>query len=118
MSDYKFKYTDVSLLSNNSTVTGSYLCTWHNQGRTAKQLGITGIRHSEWRDVVNQDLLFGETNYYHIPEKDLRTGIIFLLDDGWDVPYGTANDSEHYHYFGSIDPDPEKFSQFGTINKL
>ncbi len=108
------KETNINLIPQESNITGNYLCTWWNQSKAAAGLGITGTGLSEWRDALNQDALFGDKNYYHIVPEELRSGLIFLLDDGWDLPIGTPNDAEHRPFYGAVAPDAIKFSRFGT----
>lgn len=103
-----------NLIPAAGSVNGDYLCTWRNQGVTARALGVTGEAGSDVRDVLDQDRLFGSRNHYHTISEEQRSNLIFLLDDGWDVPYGTPNDAAHKAVFGSVEPDPEKFSQFGN----
>lgn len=95
-------------------VNGDYLCTWRNQGVTVRELGVTGIAGSDVRDVLDQERLFGSRTYYHTVGKEQRSNLIFLLDDGWDLPYGIPNDAPHKALFGLVEPDPEKFSTFGN----
>ena len=109
--------TDINLIPANGNFTGSYSCTWWNQCPTAEQLGLTGTGLSEWRDALNQDSLFETERFYHPIPQELRNGLIFLLDDGWDIPIGTPNDAEHRHLYGAVDPDPVKFSRFGSDPK-
>lgn len=108
------KSTNINLIPQESIFTGSYLCTWWNQSKAAAGLGLTGTGLSEWRDALNEKAIFGKDNYYHIVPKDLIDGLIFLLDDGWDLPIGTPNDDEHRHFYGNVDPDKVKFANFGN----
>ncbi len=105
--------TNIDLIPDKGYITGSYLCTWWNQSKAAAGLGLTGTGLSEWRDALSYDALFGEKNFYHIVPRELRSGLIFLLDDGWDLPLGTPNDNEHRYLYGAVDPDSVKFAQFG-----
>jgi len=109
--------TDINLIPEGGDVTGSYFCTWWSQSAAAADLGLTGTGLSEWRDALNQDSVFGTEKYYHPAERDMRRGIIFLLDDGWDIPIGTPNDGTCGHLYGSVDPDSVKFSHFGSTPK-
>lgn len=92
---------------------GNYLCSWGRQGGVAAELGITGAAGAASRDALSEETLFGDTNYYHILPREQRAEVIFLLDDGWDVPFGTPNDAAHRHLFGTVAPDPERFPTFG-----
>ncbi len=104
----------VNLIPETSKPTGNYMCTWSIQREVAKKLGIAGNKNSHLRDALDQSTLFGKENYYHPISRKLRNGLIFLLDDGWDVPYATPNDAQHKKIFGSCNPDNERFSKFGN----
>lgn len=103
-----------NLISPAGKTTGNYMCTFHQQAVVAKKLGLKGRKASHLRDALNSETLFGEENYYHPISRELRSNLIFLLDDGWDVPYGTPNDPDHLAMFGSVEPDEEKFAEFGN----
>ena len=112
--NFGMKETNINLIPEaNGTINGSYLCTWWNQSKAAADLRLTGTGLSEWRDALCEDAIFGENNFYHIVPEELRSGLIFLLDDGWDLPIGTPNDDEHRHFYGNVDPDKVKFGSFG-----
>lgn len=65
------------------------------------------------RDALTAQSLFGTTAYYHIIPEKYRSGLIFLIDDGWDVPIGTSADGSRSE-FGSMEPDPVKFGSLGS----
>ena len=108
------RITDIDLIPKEGSVTGSYVCTWRNQSACAQDLGLTGTGLSEWRDALNQDALFETEKYYHPAPRHLRKNLIFLMDDGWDIPEGTPNDGTCGHLYGSVDPDSKKFSRYGS----
>ncbi|MBE6715059.1 MAG: hypothetical protein E7575_07270 [Ruminococcaceae bacterium] len=114
LSNFDLQKTNINLIPESSRPTGSYVCTWWNQSAAAEALGLEGTGLSQWRDALNSDALFGENNFYHPATKEERSGLIFLLDDGWDLPLGTPNDAQHRHLYGSVDPDPVKFAAFGS----
>lgn len=91
----------------------SYLCTWGRQAYVASKLGISGSGSSQMRDALTADTLFGSKNYYHTVPQEYRSKLIFLLDDGWDVPKGTSQDGARAE-FGSMEPDPVKFGSLGS----
>lgn len=103
-----------NLLPPAGKMTGNYMCTFAQQAVVAKKLGLKGTKASHLRDALNAETLFGTENYYHPVSREQRSDLIFLLDDGWDVPYGTPNDPEHLAMFGSVEPDEEKFAEFGN----
>lgn len=93
---------------------GNYLCTWDLQEHVARKLGLRGQGCSEQRDALDEKTLFGDLSLYHIYPAQFRPGLYLLLDDGWDVPYGTAKlPKTGIEVFGSVEPDAEKFASFG-----
>ena len=96
---------------------GNYLCTWALQSTNAKKLGIKGKGGSSERDALNTELLFNSEEYYHVYPNEYRGGLYFLLDDGWDVPYGTTNAGDDLLRFGTLEPDPEKFKELGNTSE-
>ena len=91
----------------------SYLCTWGRQAYAASKMGLSGSGNSGMRDALTAQSLFGTTAYYHIIPEKYRSGLIFLIDDGWDVPIGTSADGSRSE-FGSMEPDPVKFGSLGS----
>ena len=93
---------------------GAYWCTWGAQGDTLQDKlatgelrfpgdqGVPGVR-----DNMNEDVLFGTRGWARLfPEY--RGELLFLLDDGWDVPYG-VDSGKGLHPFGSLVPDRGRF---------
>lgn len=97
----------------------SYWCSWKTQVWTAKNrikdsgteieslfLGDQGARNA--RSEMSEKNLFGNegwTSYF----SDIRNDLIFVLDDGWDVPYGVHPD-KHRDLFGSLIASEARFS--------
>lgn len=102
------------IIPSESRPSGSYLCTWAMQSSVAESLGISGKNGSDLRDALSFDTLFGKTDYYHPLKREYRKDVILLLDDGWDVPYGTENTGSGLMRFGSLAPDTEKFPNCGN----
>lgn len=92
---------------------GDYFCSWRAQQQTAKALGLVGSWCSEWRDALTSGLVFGPSSRYHPLPREYRKGLLFLLDDGWDVPLGTRANPASMKLFGTLVPDAEKFGDFG-----
>lgn len=92
---------------------GDYFCSWEAQARTVKKHGLTGTWCSELRDALTSGLLFGPSSEYHPLPREYRKGMLFLLDDGWDVPLGTRADPQSLKLFGTLLPDAEKFGDLG-----
>lgn len=95
-------------------INGGYMCTWSIQSAVAEKHCITGNLCSEKRDALTADFLFGEDSLYHPVAREYRKDLIFMIDDGWDVPFGTENSKESRKLFGSFIPDEEKFRGFGS----
>ena len=89
-----------------------YFCTWETQralwkGKTCE------------RDNMNEEVLFGPNGWADLfPEA--RAGLVMVLDDGWDVPYGAVNKDDGYAAFGSLIPDAGRFPSLtgSTVSKL
>ncbi len=103
----------INIVPDESLWNGNYLCTWSIQGDIARELGIEGTACSEQRDALTAQTLFGEKNYFHVLSEEYRKDVILLLDDGWDVPFGTPHNETHSGMFGSLIPDQERFKGYG-----
>lgn len=88
----------------------NYLCTWYTQTKTAVETVGAGEKNNNIRNLLNEHSIF-EQDIFHIVPKEHRSNLIFLLDDGWDVPYNA--DMETVRQFGSVHPDKERFASFG-----
>ena len=77
--------------------TPDYWCTWTAQCQTRPD-------HIKGPDYLTEDLLFtpgtGWADFY----PEIRSELYFVLDDGWDVPYGAS-----FPQYGSLYPDPVRF---------
>lgn len=104
---------NMNLIPETSRPCYDYMCTFANQRLPAKELGITGEGASELRDSLTDDTLFGKRNYYHPFEELDRAALYLMIDDGWDVPFGSINRAGAPNLFGWCDPDPEKFPNYG-----
>ena len=91
-----------------------YMCTWALQEATASKIGLhSGDGCTDQRDALTDELLFGSARYYHPYDRTYRSGLSLLLDDGWDVPFGSKNSWQVERFFGTCDPNPEKFPNYG-----
>ena len=99
------------------TVTGNYLCSWYAQQLIAKRLGLTKNRYAELRDTLTAGMLFDDSSEFHPLSREYRKGLIFLVDDGWDVPFGTPSDPANWRRFGSLLPDTERFAALGKTEE-
>ena len=104
----------MNLLNKPFAQTGNYLCTWDLQEKIALKLNIDGKSIPiKQRNTLNDNMLFGENQLFHVVPKEYIESLYFLIDDGWDVPYGTdANESKAP--FGSLILDGEKFKNYGA----
>jgi len=93
--------------TNQSMPVSDYFCTWSAQTRWALPPG-TDLNAAQMRDRLNEDFLFGESGLLHSFDPEVRKGLIVVLDDGWDVPVGSAP-SVDGTVFGSLMVDQEKF---------
>ncbi len=111
------KNTDINLIPPHGTLTGNYVCTWWCQTSAAEAINNGSTGSSKIRDALNQEFVFDEEKYYHPINKEERADLIFLLDDGWDIPIGAHDDGRQNFYYGSVEPDSVKFSRFGDTPK-
>lgn len=88
-----------------NTASPNYACTWfcqdwyaHNRHRGE---GLSP------RDTLNHEQLFGEGGWAKTFHPGLRGDLIYLLDDGWDLPKGKTDT------FGSLEIHPGKFPNYG-----
>jgi len=97
-----------------------YWCTWGTQADTLKNSVMTGDLAFPGdqgvpgvRDNLNETVLFGEKGWAKLfPEN--RGEMMFLIDDGWDVPYGVKHGRPGIHSFGSHCLDRDRFPSFGV----
>ncbi len=95
----------------------SYWCTWSTQNSIAIRawdgwvpgklafLGTMGA--SAPRDIMNEQSLFGEDGFLKLYPQ-IRKDLFFMVDDGWDVPYG-AGATQCRKEFGSLELDTDRF---------
>ncbi len=94
--------------------TGNYFCTWGIQNAIPPRYGLVGTGCSQMRDTMTAAHLFDSDDFHPVPRAE-RSGLYFLLDDGWDVPMGTRN-PEDSSRMGRMVPDPEKFAALGDTD--
>ena len=106
-------FIKVNFIPEKATENGNYLCTWALQQVAAVQLNIPGNNVPErQRNALSGQTVFRE-DIYHPFSAEYRSGLIFLLDDGWDVPMGTDASASRV-LFGLCEPDAEKFACLGN----
>ena len=88
--------------------TGNYFCTWLSQYKTLPTYEA-GCDVTNVRDRMCADFMWGERGLLHAIDTRVRGDITVLLDDGWDVPFGTTSKKEDRHRFGSLIPDEKRF---------
>ncbi|MDR1426498.1 MAG: hypothetical protein LBJ08_01890, partial [Bifidobacteriaceae bacterium] len=86
----------------------NYWCTWWSQSEARGHPALpaaTGQSNPIQRDALDEQLVFGPDGWARdLP--DARADLYLLLDDGWDVPYGTKSGRAP---FGSCVPDPARW---------
>ena len=104
----------ISFIPDKASENGTYLCTWEQQKKVAHKENLPGANIPErQRNALTAELLFNHEENYHLFSRDYRSGMYFLLDDGWDVPFNT-NTENGTEAFGSLQVDSEKFAEFGA----
>lgn len=99
----------MNLIPDKIPETGNYYCTWATQARVRPaDIEDTPIGV---RDNMCEEVLFGERGILSDYMKEIRSDLNVLLDDGWDVPYGTSN-PENTGKFGSLELDEGRFPSF------
>ena len=95
--------------------TADYWCTWATQAATRAERHASGALAFPGdqglpgtRDNLDENAVFGPDGWAgFFPEH--RGDLLFLLDDGWDVPYGAKPAGDGIGAFGSLVPDPVRF---------
>ena len=95
----------------------NYWCTWGTQGSQVKRSAEAGKIKFDGdqggtvpqRNNINERVLFDADGWATSWWPNLRKDLYFLLDDGWDVPYGSNNDNAGIHVFGACVPDRTRF---------
>ncbi len=107
-------------MSKSKGRSSTYWCTWTTQAETLKSHQLTGELKFPGdqgvpgvRDNLNEDVIFGPKGWAKL-FPDYRGDMIFMVDDGWDVPYGAKGDRDGIHSFASLVPDRERFPSFGV----
>lgn len=96
--------------------TANYVCTWNIQDWVAWHEEKTGGNGNK-RDTVDPYHLFdSDIGWAAIMYPEIRSDLIFLLDDGWDLPYGTQKNGTNKQYFGSQVLPEDKFpaAEYGS----
>ena len=93
----------------------AYWCTWGTQADTLENSvrtgdllfpgdqGVPGVR-----DNMNEEVIFGKNGWTKL-FPGFRGDLMFVIDDGWDVPYGAKGGQKGIHSFGSHCLDRERF---------
>ncbi|MBO7166917.1 MAG: hypothetical protein J6V88_05255 [Kiritimatiellae bacterium] len=99
-----------------------YWCTWNTQYLTLETKQLTGELNFPGdqgvpgtRDNMNETVLFGKNGWINLFPK-YRGDLMFIIDDGWDVPYGANNDAKGIAQFSSLVPDRKRFPSLGGAN--
>lgn len=89
--------------------TYDYYCTWQAQNFLCQTKNVSN------RDYLDENALFNDVNGLVNNYKGLRKDLIFVLDDGWDVPY-SYNVKESYPFASHIIRD-DRFPSFNKSPK-
>ena len=91
----------------------NYYCTWKAQGAWRTQNSHSA---QEMRDRIDADFLFGADGVLPALPEEVRSELIVVLDDGWDVARGTLHESNSdCGRFGSLIPDGGKFPALAAL---
>lgn len=99
----------MNLIPEKISDTGNYYCTWDSQC-TTMYLRNPDADSIPCRDAMCEEYLFGENGVLN-SFNGVREDLIVVLDDGWDVPYGTTDS----RLFGSLEADPERFPSLKNL---
>lgn len=105
----------LSLVPSSTGKTADYFCTWHTQYHLAarqlqandmsKMLGADGAKLA--RAELTEANLLGPGGMAETFYPSLRADLMFVLDDGWDVP-----PSGDLSFVGSLEIDTQRFPSF------
>lgn len=87
-----------------------YWCTWSTQGAVADARGPGAVERQ--RDALDLDRLVGGQGWLHDLPAELRSGLLVVLDDGWDAPRGLPHREVRLE-LGALAPDPDRFPVAG-----
>ena len=104
------KRNDIMNLIEKKYDLNSYYCTWSSQANLSTRRSKDGTALSAlMRDTLNEENVFGEDGLVN-QFPTIRDKLIFVFDDGWDVPYGLVNNDKGD--FGSLIVNEERFPSF------
>ena len=109
----------MNIIPKSSGKTPNYWCTWLSQNDIAAQGFVPDVEPAELaflgdrgaqkaRDVMHEQTLFDKPWALAEQFEDIRGELIFMLDDGWDVPYGVHPD-KRMDGFGSLELNKARF---------
>lgn len=99
----------LSVKSDNSTsLPVNYYCTWYCQNIKSE-----GLKDSTVRDVLNHHSLFGTDGWAVTYYPEVRSQLLFMLDDGWDLPFD-GRKKQPEPYFGCQEISESKFPDYGN----
>ena len=95
----------------------NYYCTWNFMGGAPEKLGDPDI--TQTRDILCDKLLFGEGGLAVRAWPQLRRELLFMMDDGWEIPFSHGRDESVWlkPWLGSCQMDAEKFPGYGDTPK-
>ena len=103
----------MNLIPPDSVSTGDYWCTWRTQGEilNGDQDRIEALNS---RDSMSEKFIFGKYGIGDTHFEKIKQDIYILLDDGWDVPYGTPSPEMRWR-FGSMELNEKRCPSFTGV---
>ena len=109
-----------NLIPDQPVTAPNYWCTWGTQGQwkswrdahplKAEAEKLEGAMRT--RAGLDEEYLFGEPGVLKTGYEQVRGELWVVIDDGWDVPYKTANTWNDKSAFGSQVIDTDRFPSF------
>lgn len=107
----------MNIIPDSPGQTPNYWCSWSTQnyenkpapaGEEATPLVFIGDQGAKAaRDAITEETIFGPNGWIH-QFPAVRKDLFFLLDDGWDVPFGVHPDTRR-DQFGSLEVAVDRF---------
>lgn len=91
--------------------TYDYFCTWGSQGFLAQaDICANPNGNIATRDQITEEKIFGENGLAYV-YPEIREHLYFVVDDGWDVPFGAIAPKDQI-LFAALTVNEERFPSF------